>query len=61
MNMLASGDDIGKRLIDERVVVDLDRLGEEHLLGEESIEQGNARHGRRGNHGQRRRNRHEPP
>ena len=26
------GDDVGQRLIHERVVVDLDRLGEKHLL-----------------------------
>ena len=54
-------DDVGECAVDERVVVDFDRLGEEHLLGEKAVEQGNACHRRSGNHRQRRRNRHEPP
>ena len=55
------GDDVGQRLIHERVVVDLDRLGEEHLLGQKAVEQRNAGHGSGGDHGQGRRDRHEPP
>ena len=55
------GDDVGKRLIHERVVVDLDGLGEEHLLGEEAVEQRNAGHRGGGDHGQGRRDRHEAP
>ena len=55
------GDDVGKRLIHERVVVDLDGLGEEHLLGQKPVEQGNAGHGGGGDHRQGRRDRHESP
>ncbi len=55
------GDHVGQRLIYKRVVVNLDRLGEEHLLGQEPIEQRNAGHGSGGDHGQGRRDRHEPP
>ena len=53
------GDDIRKRLIDERVVVDLDRLGEEHLLRQKAVQQRDARHRGGGDHGQSRRDRHE--
>ena len=59
--MLASGDDVRQRLIHERVVVNFDGLGEEHLLGQKAVEQGDAGHCSGGDHRERRRYRHEPP
>ena len=59
--MLASGDDVRQRLIHERIVVDLDGFGEEHLLGQKAVQQRHARHRGGGDHRQRRRDRHEPP
>ncbi|MNS92814.1 hypothetical protein D3C72_1269600 [compost metagenome] len=35
-----------------------DRFGQEHLLGQEAVEQGHPGHGRRGDDGERRRHRH---
>ena len=55
------GDDVRQRLVHERVVVDLDGLGEEHLLGEKAVQQRDACHRSGGDHRQRRRDRHEPP
>ena len=54
-------DDIGQRVVEHRAIVGFDGLGEEHLLGQEPVQQGNAGHGRSCDHGKNRCHRHETP
>jgi hypothetical protein len=50
-----AGDDrrVGRDRIEPRIGMVLDRLGEEHLLGQEAVQQGHARHRRARHHGKR--------
>src|SRR3546814_3962434 len=50
----------GQRVVEQRRDMLLDGLGKEHLLRQEAVEQGNARHGRRGDGREHGRPRHEP-
>ncbi len=52
---------IGQRVVHERTVVEFDRLGEEHFLGQKAVQQRNAGHRGGGDHRERRRDRHQSP